>query len=326
MELDDVINASGPYYKWALDQRKQYIDLRLRQDPEIRTLYQQASQQITRQLRDLENRGYTQLSLQHLEALEDQLSIETRILNEQLTSKLDEYLELGVKAGTYTSEKVTVEALKGANIRIQSYQNSVLRVNHDAVQAMWGRSINGLNLSDRIWKTSNTTRDHLSRIMREAMTVGQSPLKTAELLQEYIKDGSATVSGKYPDLMKRVNPPKDLAYEALRLARTETTAAYGEGVIASAKTTPMVKGVQWLLSPSHPIYDVCDELAAKDTGLGPGIYEVDEVPVFPPHPNCLCTLVTVFEELESFVSNLKEWLDDPSSHPEIEQWYQENAA
>ncbi|MBM7633839.1 hypothetical protein [Geomicrobium sediminis] len=326
MELDDVINASGPYYKWALEQRKQYIDLRLRQDPEIRALYQQASQQITRQLRDLERRGYTQLSLQHLESLENQLSQASRTLNEQLTTKLDEYLELGVKAGAYTSERVTVEALKGANMSIQPYRSSVIRVNHDAVQAMWGRSINGLNLSDRIWKTSNNTKDHLSKIMREAMATGQSPLKTAELLQEYIRDGVKTVSGKYPELMSRVNPPRDLAYEALRLARTETTAAYGEGVIASAKTTPMVTGIQWLLSPSHPIYDVCDELAAKDTGLGPGIYRVDEVPVFPPHPNCLCTLVTVFEELDTFTNKLKEWLDDPSSHPEIEQWYQENAA
>lgn len=39
--------------------------------------------------------------------------------------------------------------------------------------------------------------------------------------------------------------------------------------------------------------------------------------------NCLCYVMPVMVEREKFVHNLAQWLDDPSSQPDIEQWYNE---
>lgn len=53
--------------------------------------------------------------------------------------------------------------------------------------------------------------------------------------------------------------------------------------------------VQWTLSASHNIIDICDEHAENDVGYGAGIYPLDEapVPIVDSHPNCKCSLIKV---------------------------------
>jgi poly-gamma-glutamate capsule biosynthesis protein CapA/YwtB (metallophosphatase superfamily) len=53
--------------------------------------------------------------------------------------------------------------------------------------------------------------------------------------------------------------------------------------------------VQWTLSPSHNIVDICDDHAEADVGFGAGIYPLDDapVPIVDSHPNCKCRLVKV---------------------------------
>ena len=52
-EIDEIKDAAGAYRKWALEARKKYIELRLRQDPEIRGLYIRAADRVARELRNL---------------------------------------------------------------------------------------------------------------------------------------------------------------------------------------------------------------------------------------------------------------------------------
>jgi hypothetical protein len=125
-------------------------------------------------------------------------------------------------------------------------------------------------------------------------------------------------------MMKRMKGrvPKDISYEALRLARTETTAAFGEGTIAAARVTPSYKGMKWILSKAHPLEDICDTLAEADGwGLGAGVYPPGEEPMYPAHPNCLCVLLPIHEQPEEFVQRLKRWRVNPDSEPDIEKWY-----
>ena len=120
---------------------------------------------------------------------------------------------------------------------------------------------------------------------------------------------------------KRV--PKDLCYEAFRLARSEMSMAFMEGTYSSGRVNPAYKGVRWLLSSSHPLPDVCDDLASADLyGLGPGGYPAGDEPPYP-HANCLCTVAPLVEDTKEFVERLKKWRDDPASQPELEKWYNE---
>ena len=197
-------------------------------------------------------------------------------------------------------------------------------VNRQAVEACWARTKKGLFLSDRIWEQGENFRNTMRDIIQEAVVTGQDAVKTARMLQQYVRQGAQTLAKDYPNMMKRMagRVPGDLCYEALRLARTEMTAAFGEGTIVAARVSPSYIGMKWVLSHSHPVVDICDTLAEHEEGLGRGVYSPGNEPPLPAHPNCICTLVPVHEEPEKFVERLKKWRDDPSSDQELEQWYQ----
>jgi len=103
-----------------------------------------------------------------------------------------------------------------------------------------------------------------------------------------VRHGVQTLAKDYPNMMKRMKGrvPGNISYEALRLARTEMTAAFGEGTIAAARVSPSYIGMKWVLSHSHPMVDMCDTLAEHDEGLGRGVYSPGNEPPMPAHPNC----------------------------------------
>jgi len=180
-----------------------------------------------------------------------------------------------------------------------------------------------LFLSDRIWEKSEKFRATMRDLIQESVAIGQDAVKTARMLQQYVRKDARSLVQDYPNMMERMGSwiPDDLCYEALRLARTEMTAAFGEGTIAAARVSPSYKGMKWVLSKSHLMVDICDTLAEHDEGLGPGVYLPGNEPPYPAHPQCLCVLVPVHEEPEMFVERLKKWRDNPSNDQELEEWY-----
>ena len=121
--------------------------------------------------------------------------------------------------------------------------------------------------------------------------------EVAKALQQYVKEGAKTFAEKYPNMYDRMGGrvPKNLNYEALRLARNELSEVYWQATIEGFKENPAVTAVKWLLSNNRlPGYhDICDTMAyANNHGLGAGIYPVDEAPE-KPHICCLCSLAPV---------------------------------
>jgi hypothetical protein len=83
---------------------------------------------------------------------------------------------------------------------------------------------------------------------------------------------------------------------ALRVFRTEINRAHGEAYQATAFAHPDVIGTRFLLSPNHPMHDVCDMHAhANLYGLGPGVYPQGKNP-WPAHPNTLSYTEVVFHD------------------------------
>lgn len=165
----------------------------------------------------------------------------------------------------------------------------------------------------------------MTEIIQGAVAEGQDCVKTARMLEKYVRTDKKTLAKQYPNMMKRIGNrvPEDICYEALRLARTEMTAAYGEATIQSAMVSPSCSGVKFILSGSHPKYDICDRICGVDDyGLGIGCYPVDKAPAYPFHVNCLCITLTVNENPSDFVDRLKRWNKNPGSEPGLEQWYQ----
>ena len=153
-------------------------------------------------------------------------------------------------------------------------------------------------LSDRIWDLSDNNYEKIKEIISSG--INTDCVKVAKALQQYVKEGSETFVKDYPNMYERMGGrvPKNLNYEALRLARNELSEVYWQATIEGFKENPAVKAVKWLLSNNRlPGYhDICDTMAyADDYGLGAGIYPVDAAPE-KPHICCLCTLAPVIAQ------------------------------
>ena len=288
-EIEEIKDAAGAYRKWALEARKKYIDLRLKQDLEIRGLYIRAADRVARELRQLAVKTPSgRLRKRQLEQLEAALRAEAERLTGNLTRAFGKYIEQAVDAGGGYSQVVNLDLFKKAGLDTAGLRSMFATVNRQAVEACWARTKKGLFLSDRIWEQGENFRSAMRDIIQEAVATGQDAVKTARMLQQYVRQGKSTLAANYPNMMERMagRVPGDICYEALRLARTEMTAAFGEGTVAAARVSPSYIGMKWVLSHSHPMVDICDTLAEHDEGLGRGVYSPGNEPHLPAHPNC----------------------------------------
>ncbi|MEW6540580.1 MAG: DUF6883 domain-containing protein [Bacillota bacterium] len=329
-EIDQIAAATRneEYKRRFLQARREFIELRLKQDLEIRQVYARSADHIAAEIRKLVLKAPSSyIRKQQLEELEKMLRLEAGQLTDDLAAALRRQIHGAVEAGTTYSKGVTTTLFQdaGSTLVTASGINSMFaRVNARAVEAAWQRTHKGLKVSDRIWRTGENYGKQLTRLVQESAAAGQDAVKTARMLERYVKQGTGTLLRDYPEAWERLKGrvPKDISYEALRLARTEATAAFGQASINSARLTPSYVGIKYCLSAQHRIYDICDVLATADEdGLGPGVYAAGNEPVYPAHPNTLSFLVPVHTQPEEMADKIKEWTQDPAAQPDLENWY-----
>ena len=124
-------------------------------------------------------------------------------------------------------------------------------VNGSYQNAMW---------SDRLWANQDELKGLLDNLLTQAVIQGKGPIELARQI--------ATQMGAK-------------AYVAQRLARTETARIQDQAQIDSFKKYGVEK-VKWVAEPSA--CSICASIASQNDG----IYDLDEVPMIPAHPNCRC--------------------------------------
>lgn len=323
-EIEQIKTAAGGNKKYALEAKKDFIDLRLRQDIEIRDMYIRFTDRLAARVKNMViDTPSAKRRKEQLETFEAQLKKEAGLLVDNLKDGMEKYISKGVSIGSSYSKAVTFDILDKANVRLPKMEATFDRVNKKAAEACWLRTKKGFHLTDRIWVQGEKAQQAIRDIFQEAVITGQDAITTARLLEQYVRTDAKTLVQDYPELMKRLqgNIPGDLSYEALRLARTETTAAYGEGRLRAARLNPNNIGMRWILSPSHPAYDICNEYARNDDGLGIGVFALDDVPAYPPHPNCICDLIEITGDTDNLVDRLKKWYKGTADDPELDNWY-----
>ncbi len=133
------------------------------------------------------------------------------------------------------------------------------------------RYSDGFNLSDRIWRLQQYTQDGILKIVTLGVGAGASAVEMAKQLEGFLlKRGPAWTTG----IKRSVTGRGTVAYNALRLARTETNQAYHWAQKEMAKENPMLIGQKWNLSKSHPDYppsaaymgyqEICEYYALDD--------------------------------------------------------------
>lgn len=143
---------------------------------------------------------------------------------------------------------------------------------------------NGYRLSDRIWRSGQETRLKLDRILSQSLNEGRGALEIANLIEDLLVPSRRRITTTKPYGERYQGR---VAYDAMRLARSEIARAHGQAAKAASVANPYVEFIDWRLSAMHPRVDICDIIA----GEGPYPVGSAPVPVQDSHPQCMCALV-----------------------------------
>ena len=131
---------------------------------------------------------------------------------------------------------------------------------------------------------------HADRLSKDPLTPTQYLKKAYVALAEKALQGDELAMEKV--FTKALE--KSARYNAERIARTESAAAYGQAQREEMLDDPTVGGCRFLLDARHSVTDECDFYAEADLyGLGAGIYPKGEGPILPIHPNGLSTYIAL---------------------------------
>lgn len=313
------------FAKYVLEARSEFLTLRLRKDAAIRKIYLGSADRVAEELKTiLPATGGAKLRIRHLQALEKSLRAEAERIHRALEAQMKDGVQRAVELGSDPLHRQLGRCLEeaGAKFSWLKLQRGFGDVNARAVETFWARTRKGIFLSDRIWLESEKARRAIAAVVQDGIARGLDAVKVARSVEQYLK--VRTPVTEFKNMMKRMGPgriPKNLTYEALRMARTEIQIAHMEGLYAAGKVTPGYIGIVWYLSSAHPFRDECDDLATMDLyGMGAGVYPAGEEPVIP-HPNCLCFQVPKMEPTDRFVARVKEWVQNPGGQSDLNVWY-----
>lgn len=219
-----------------------------------------------------------------------------------LWGKLGGTIETGVRSsGDAASKSVArlISMFEGSvGVELLPYralEASLIQQGRAGIEAVLARGVNGVPLSDRVYKNSSLYQGKVDRAINAMLVNGASAKEIARDVARFIS----------PDV------PGGVSYAAMRLGRTELNNAFHQVTKDHWDGNPFVTGLKWNLSRSHPKPDECDQYAEKS-------WKPRDVPV-KPHPQCLCFTTPEVEDDDTFVNNFHaghydKWIDEQMRH------------
>lgn len=285
---------------------------------QIRSIYDKAMRDVHA---DIVRRLPTQPSAAHLRAIERSLDE----LRQQVSRDTLDATLVGLRVSTSAATRSAMlyaKTVLGNAFEARGIEAIYHAVNERAVLAFATRTrFDGLRLSDRIWLQASKWQGYVQRGLESAVARGMSAKDVARTMDQFLKTGVAQPSSL--SVRRRLGIPKDVSYQSLRLARTEMASAFKEGTVLGHQRTPSYLGCKWELSAGHPFEDDCDDLASGGPN-NDGIYPPGDEPM-QPHPNCMCVMSPIHEDMATFADRLKDWIDNPSSDAELTRWHNDIA-
>ncbi len=185
--------------------------------------------------------------------------------------------------------------------------------NLEALQSFQQRKVEGLDLSQRVWKYVGDIKDTIELGIDVGLGEGRSAQQLSRDLRQCLQEPNKLfrrVRDKYGNLQlskaARLYHPgqgvyRSSAKNAMRLARTEVNMAYRESEYLRWQQLDFVVGIRVMLSNNHtcldsngvprPLHDICDELA----GDYPKTFRFDGW-----HPQCRCFVVPILSDYKEF--------------------------
>lgn len=167
--------------------------------------------------------------------------------------------------------------------------------NKSAKEAFKKRTINGMNLSQRIWDQRENVKKSLERALSTGIEKGMSAVNLSKRVSKYLNDYPSLAK----DYKKKYGKAVDIQsceYRSVRLARNEINMAYRSAEQERWRSLDFIKGFEIKMSGSHPKEDMCDVLA----GIYPSSFRW-----YGWHVNCMCFAIPII------MSEKEYWSDGP---------------
>lgn len=140
----------------------------------------------------------------------------------------------------------------------------------------------GWSLSKAIWGDNEDTMESIYRIVAGGRAQNKSTYDIAKDLEKFVRP-SAKKDWNLTDKDGKRIYPKQVDYNAQRLARTLTQHAYQQSFVDVTKDNPLITSYKWISNGSR-VCDVCKERDGK-------IYPKNKLPM--DHPNGMCIMQPV---------------------------------
>lgn len=283
-----------------------------------------------------------------LQSLLDTMGQQTNAYLRNATSKAWTEGEEGVHntlAAVFATTKKSEEEIE----RITEKAREDMRKRGASGHNYFNEKRGGLTISDRVWNISDTARNEIETIIQNGILEGKNPDQIAKSVQPYLREphklfrrvrNKETGELELSQAAKKYKPGRGVyrsAYKnAMRLARTEVTAAYRRAEWETYQNNPLITGFRIELSNNHttlvkgvpvPFHDICDEMVGvyPKTFLWTGW-----------HPQCRCRMIPVFITKADFkdrmkalaAGKLKDWKPKSTTTdmPEnFKKWIQDNS-
>lgn len=220
----------------------------------------------------------------------------------------------GIKSSIYTVSEAVVntnkEWLKSLGFEGENLDIAFNYVPDEIVQKLVTGQIydSGWSLSKRIWSDNEETLSELYKITAGGVAQNKSIYEIAKDLEKYVSPTAAKPWNLVDKDGKKIYP-KQVDYNAQRLARTLVQHGYQQSFIETTKENPFIVDYVWNSNGSR----AC-ELCMDRDGTH---YKKHELPM--DHPNGMCTMEPNVSE--TLIDDLADWFNEPAgSHPEIDKF------
>lgn len=135
------------------------------------------------------------------------------------------------------------------------------------------------NFSQRIWADVDALKAELDAVISTGVIRGDNPREMARLLKKHVR----TVVTNH-------------RYVTERIARTESARVQHKAQVSSLIKMDY-RFCKWHAEPGA--CKICSDIANNDDGFGKGVYEIDDCPIVPAHPNCRCGISAYWADGEN---------------------------
>lgn len=166
----------------------------------------------------------------------------------------------------------------------------------------------GWSLSSRIWGDNENTLKEIYKVMAGGLAQQKPIYEIAKDLEKYVRPSAAKPWNLVASDGRKIYP-KQIDYNAQRLARTLVQHGYQQSFVATTQKNPFITEYIWRSNGSR----VCDLCKARD-----GVhYKKNELPL--DHPNGMCTMEPAVAE--DMIEQLADWFNSPDgTFPEIDEF------